>query len=92
MRPSKKKSENGQRVPWISKGILNSRKTKNVLYKNFYRNRNENNDSIHETLSLPVILIYFTATKVLTVCAVPLSERPHLILKTKRKKLMRLPH
>ena len=58
MRPSKKKSENGQRVPWITKEILNSRKTKNVLYKRFSKNQNENKESIYKTLSLPLILIY----------------------------------
>ena len=40
-RLSNKRSENGQRVPWITKGILTSRKTKNILYKKFMKNLHE---------------------------------------------------
>ena len=33
--------KNGQRVPWITKGIPKSRKTKNMLHKKFMKTPNE---------------------------------------------------
>ena len=38
-----------KRIPWVTKGILKSRKTKNKLYKKFIKNRNERNESIYKT-------------------------------------------
>ena len=49
-----KKSKNknnatNQKIPWVTKGILKSRKTKNKLYKKFIKNPNEKNESIYKT-------------------------------------------
>ena len=38
-----------QKIPWVTKGILKSRKTKNKLYKKFIKNPNERNESIYKT-------------------------------------------
>ena len=40
--------KNGQSVPWITKGILKSRKTKNI-HKKFMKTPNERNESIYKT-------------------------------------------
>ena len=49
-----KKSKNknnaaNPKIPWVTKGILKSRKTKNKLYKKFIKNPNEKNESIYKT-------------------------------------------
>ena len=38
-----------QKIPWVTKGILKSRKTKNKLYEKFIKNPNERNESIYKT-------------------------------------------
>ena len=38
-----------QKIPWVTKGILKSRKTKTKLYKKFIKNPNERNESIYKT-------------------------------------------
>ena len=46
---STKRNTNSRDVPWVTKGILKSRKTKNKLYKKFIKNPNERNESIYKT-------------------------------------------
>ena len=38
-----------QKIPWVTNGILKSRKTKNKLHKKFIKNPNERNESIYKT-------------------------------------------
>ena len=45
----KPRSKNpGTKVPWITKGILKSRRTKNVLYKKFMKNPTKRNKTIYK--------------------------------------------
>ena len=39
----------GQKIPWITKGILKSRKTKNKLYKKFIKNPSKKNELAYKT-------------------------------------------
>ena len=47
IKPRSKNPE--KKVPWITKGILKSRRTKNMLYKKFIKNPTERNKSIYKT-------------------------------------------
>ena len=40
LKPRNKQNINGQKIPWITKGILKSRKTKNKLYKKYKKKPN----------------------------------------------------
>jgi len=44
-----KRKNNSQKIPWITKGILKSRKTKNKLYKKFIKNSTQNNELTYKT-------------------------------------------
>ena len=48
LKPRRKINEDGMKVPWITKGIPKSRKTKNMLYKKFMKNPNERNESTYK--------------------------------------------
>ena len=48
LKPSRKINKDGNKVPWITKGILKSGKTKNMLYKKFIKNPNERNESTYK--------------------------------------------
>jgi len=41
---NKRKKNNSQKIPWITKGILKSRKTKNKLYKKFIKDPTQRNE------------------------------------------------
>ena len=44
-----KRNIDNQKIPWVTKGILKSRKTKNKLYKKSLKTPNERNESIYKT-------------------------------------------
>ena len=44
-----KRKNNSQKIPWITKGILKSRKTENKLYKKFIKNPTQNNELTYKT-------------------------------------------
>ena len=48
LKPRRKINKDGNKVPWITKGTLKSRKTKNMLYKKFIKNPNERNESTYK--------------------------------------------
>lgn len=49
MKNKNKNNAINRKIPWVTKGILKSRKTKNKLYKKFIKNPNEGNESIYKT-------------------------------------------
>ena len=49
VKPKSKLYDHGQKVPWITKGIRKSRRTKNVLYKKFIKKPTKENESIYKT-------------------------------------------
>ena len=49
MKTKNKRNTSNQKIPWVTKGILKSRKTKNKLYKKFIKNPNERNELIYKT-------------------------------------------
>jgi len=49
LKTKNKRNTDNKKIPWVTKGILKSRKTKNMLYKKFIKNPNERNESIYKT-------------------------------------------
>ena len=49
LKTKKKRYTDNKKIPWVTKGILKSRKSKNMLYKKFIKNPNERNESIYKT-------------------------------------------
>ena len=43
-----KGNSNSKKIPWVTKGILKSRRNKNKLYKKFIKNPNERNELIYK--------------------------------------------
>ena len=55
MRPMSRKEKRLIDKPWITKGILTSDKTKNRLYKKYFKNKNDNTDNFNREFYKKII-------------------------------------